>query len=245
MLPMSDKTSTKQETILDTTLKTIPPINPEGWKFIAIFAAITAFMGLFSTFLFWMGVVATVWCAYFFRDPIRTVPTREGLVVSPADGVVQTIVSVVPPEQLNLGTNERIRISVFLNVFNVHVNRIPAQSTVTGLNYFPGAFFNASLDKASEENERQHITLSLTGGKTMGVVQIAGFVARRILCQLKLGDTLATGQRFGLIRFGSRVDTYLPEGATPLVVVGQVAIGGETVFADLKSSETTREGVKI
>ncbi len=237
--------SAKQETILDTTLKTIPPLNPEGWKFIALFAAVTALLSLFSTYLFWAGVVLTLWCAWFFRDPIRTVPSREGLVVSPADGIVTKIVSVVPPQELNLGSNERVRISVFLNVFNVHVNRIPAQSTVTGLNYFPGAFFNASLDKASEENERQHVTLTLPNGKTMGVVQIAGFVARRILCQLKLNDSMATGQRFGLIRFGSRVDTYLPEGAIPLVVEGQVAVGGETIFADLDSKETQRTGVKI
>lgn len=237
--------SAKQETILDTTLKTIPPLNPEGWKFIALFAAVTALLSLFSTFLFWVGVVLTLWCAWFFRDPIRTVPAREGLVVSPADGIVTKIVSVVPPQELNLGSNERVRISVFLNVFNVHVNRIPIQSTVTGLNYFPGAFFNASLDKASEENERQHVTLTLPSGKTMGVVQIAGFVARRILCQLKVNDIMNTGQRFGLIRFGSRVDTYLPEGAIPLVVEGQVAVGGETIFADLDSKETQRDGVKI
>lgn len=237
--------SAKPETLLDTTLKTIPPLNPEGWKFVAIFAAITAFLGIYSTFLFWVGVVATLWCAFFFRDPVRTVPTREGLIVSPADGVVQKISTVVPPEQLGLGSEERVRISVFLNVFDVHVNRIPVHSTVTGLNYFPGAFFNASLDKASEENERQHITLTLPDGKTMGVVQIAGFVARRILCQLKLNDIMATGQRLGLIRFGSRVDTYLPLGAVPLVVEGQYAIGGETVFADLNASEPQRTGVKI
>lgn len=237
--------SAKQETILDTTLKTIPPINPEGWKFIALFSAVTALLGMLSTVLFWMGVVATLWCAYFFRDPIRTVPSREGLIVSPADGIVQTITTVVPPEQLGLGTTPRTRISVFLNVFDVHVNRIPIAATVTGLNYFPGAFFNASLDKASEENERQHITLTLANGKTMGVVQIAGFVARRILCQIKLHDALGTGERFGLIRFGSRVDTYLPEGANPLVVVGQRAVGGETVFADLQSKEAVRTGVPI
>ena len=237
--------SARQETILDTTLKTIPPINKEAWKFVAIFSAVTAFLGLYSVVLFWIGVVATLWCAFFFRDPIRTVPAREGLIVSPADGVVQSITTVVPPEQLNIGTAERIRISVFLNVFDVHVNRIPAQGTITHLNYFPGAFFNASLDKASEENERQHVTIALATGGSMGVVQIAGFVARRILCQLKVGDALATGERFGLIRFGSRVDTYLPEGATPLVAVGQYAIGGETVFADLKSNEPARLAVKI
>ena len=235
----------KEETIFDTTLKTIPPVNAEGWKFIAIFAGVTAFLGLYSSILFWIGVVATLWCAYFFRDPIRTVPSRAGLIVSPADGVVQSITNVVPPEQLGIGSAERTRISVFLNVFDVHVNRIPVAATITSLNYVPGAFFNASLDKASEENERQHVTLTLANGKTMGVVQIAGFVARRILCQIKQGDVKATGDRFGLIRFGSRVDTYLPEGVEPLVVVGQRAVGGETVFGDIASSESAREGVKI
>jgi len=186
-----------------------------------------------------------LWCAYFFRDPVRTVPTRAGLIMSPADGTVQKIVKTVPPVALNLGSSERTRISIFLNVFDVHVNRIPIRSTVTLLHYHPGAFLNASLDKASEENERQYVTLSLTGGKTLGVVQIAGFIARRIVCTLKEGQMVAAGERFGIIRFGSRVDIYLPEGAEPLVAEGQYAVGGETVLADLERNEPARTGEKI
>jgi len=237
--------NTSEETLFDTIRKTIPPINNEGWKFIAAFAAITAIMGSIACTLLWIGVILTLWCAYFFRDPIRTVPDRVGLIVSPADGMVQKIVKVVPPSDLNLGTAERTRISIFLNVFDVHVNRIPVQSTVTSLHYHPGAFFNASLDKASEENERQYVTLTLADGKTIGVVQIAGLVARRILCQIKEGQAVVTGERFGLIRFGSRVDIYLPENTEPLVVIGQYALGGETILADLQSAEMTRTGTRI
>jgi phosphatidylserine decarboxylase len=236
----------REETIFDTFLKTIPPMHPEGWKFVAIFAIVTALFFAFHLVpIGWIGVVLTLWCAYFFRDPIRTVPAREGLVVSPADGLVQKIVKVVPPAILKLGTAERTRISIFLNVFDVHVNRIPAAGTVTALNYHPGAFFNASLDKASEENERQHITITMSDNRTIGVVQIAGLVARRILCTLHENQTVLTGERLGLIRFGSRVDVYLPEGVTPLVIVGQRALGGETVLADFKSSEAPRAGMPI
>ena len=235
----------KEVTLLDTICKTIPPINHEGWKFIAIFAVVTAILGAFVHALFWIGAVLTLWCAYFFRDPIRTVPTRPGLIVSPADGTIQKIVKMVPPVSLNLGTELRTRISIFLNVFDVHVNRIPVQSKVTLLHYHPGAFLNASLDKASDLNERQQITLSLPDGKTIGVVQIAGLVARRILCTLKEGQSVTTGERLGLIRFGSRVDIYLPEDVEPLVVEGQYALGGETVFADMNSPEAARSGSKI
>jgi phosphatidylserine decarboxylase len=237
--------NTKEETLLDTICKTIPPLHPEGWKFVAIFAVVTAVLGAFVHALFWIGLVLTLWCAYFFRDPIRTVPLRPGLIVSPADGKIQKITKMVPPLSLNLGTEPRIRISIFLNVFDVHVNRIPVQSNVTLLHYHAGAFLNASLDKASELNERQQITLTLADGKTVGVVQIAGLVARRILCTLKEGQQVATGERLGLIRFGSRVDIYLPEGVEPLVVEGQYALGGETVFADMHSTETARSGSKI
>jgi phosphatidylserine decarboxylase len=220
-------------------------MHQEGWKFVAVFAAATALFSTFSPTLFWIGIVLTLWCAYFFRDPVRTVPGRAGLVVSPADGLVQKIVKIVPPAQLDLGTNKRTRISIFLNVFDVHVNRIPIRGTVTLLHYHPGAFLNASLDKASEENERQHVIITMGDGRTLGVVQIAGFIARRILCTLKEGQTVATGERFGLIRFGSRVDLWLPEGIEPLVVEGQYAIGGETVLADLQATEPARTGDKI
>jgi phosphatidylserine decarboxylase len=234
-----------EETLFDTIRKTIPPLNPEGWKFVALFAVGTLLLSMAAPLFFWPGAILTLWCAYFFRDPIRTVPAREGLLVSPADGLVQKIVKVVPPSVLNLGAAECTRISIFLNVFDVHVNRIPAAGTITALHYHPGKFFNASLDKASEENERQHITVVMNNGKAIGVVQIAGLVARRILCTLKQGQQVATGERLGLIRFGSRVDVYLPEGAHPLVIVGQRAVGGETVLADLGSHEPARAGVAI
>ena len=234
-----------EETLLDTIRNTIPPLNPEGWKFVAMFAVGTLLLSLLSSFFIWPGIILTCWCAYFFRDPIRTVPVKPGLFVSPADGLVQKIVKVVPPAQLNLGPTELTRISIFLNVFDVHVNRIPIAGLVTGLHYHPGKFFNASLDKASEENERQFITVKTPQGAMVGVIQIAGFVARRILCQLKEGQQVATGERLGLIRFGSRVDIFLPEGVEPLVIVGQRAVGGETVLADLQSREPQRIGVAI
>ena len=236
---------THDETVFDTIRKTIPPLHPEGWKFVALFALVTLLLSLASHFFLWPCVILTLWCAYFFRDPVRTVPVRKGLLVSPADGRVQKIAQVIPPAALNLGAAECTRISIFLNVFDVHVNRIPCAGTVTALSYHPGKFLNASLDKASEENERQHITVVADNGKAIGIVQIAGLVARRILCTLKQGQQVATGERLGLIRFGSRVDVYLPEGVAPLVIVGQRAVGGETVLADFGSDETARLGVGI
>lgn len=236
---------TRDETLFDTIRKTIPPLHPEGWKFVAMFAVATFILAEISHFFLWPCILLTLWCAYFFRDPIRTVPNRAGLLVSPADGLVQKIVKVVPPAPLNLGSAELTRISIFLNVFDVHVNRISGGGTVSALLYHPGKFLNASLDKASEENERQFITVQLDNGKSIGIVQIAGFVARRILCTLRVGQKVATGERLGLIRFGSRVDLYLPEGAIPQVIVGQRAVGGETVLADLASGEIARDGTRI
>lgn len=235
----------QEENIFDTIRKTIPPLHPEGWKFVAIFAIVSVIGTVFIPHFFWPGLILTLWCAFFFRDPIRTVPAREGLLVSPADGLVQNITRVIPSPSLNMGETERTRISIFLNVFDVHVNRIPIAGTVTSLHYHPGAFFNASLDKASEENERQYITVTTASGVSVGVVQIAGLIARRILCTLKVGQIVAGGERLGLIRFGSRVDVYLPEGVEPLVVVGQRAVGGETVLADLAGREPARAGIRI
>ena len=237
--------SQREDNILITICNTIPPINSEGWKFIAIFAVVTAILAVFSCALFWVGVVLTLWCAYFFRDPVRSVPTRPGLVLSPADGLVQKIVRVVPPGELGMGAGERTRISIFLNVFDVHINRVPLSGTVKATHYRPGAFFNASLDKASEENERQFVVVETAENVTVGFVQIAGLIARRIVCNLQNGQEVKSGQRFGLIRFGSRVDVYLPDGAEPLVIVGQRAVGGETVLADLAASEAARIGVLI
>ena len=234
--------SSQDNHLLETIKSVMVPIHPAGWMFIAIFAFITLVLSLFSQIFLWLGLMATAWCVYFFRDPLRVTPLREGLVVSPADGVVQKIGRVVPPEELDLGSEERVRVSIFLNVFDVHVNRIPTEGSITKMHYHPGKFLNASLDKASDENERQLIKITMPDGDTLGVVQIAGLVARRILCDLKEGQSVKTGERFGIIRFGSRTDVYLPKGATPLVIEGQRSIGGETIIADLKSNENERVG---
>lgn len=209
------------------------PIHKEGHVFILMFAVITAILMAFSETLGAIGLVLTAWCVYFFRDPTRTVPQRDGLVVSPADGIVSDIVQIVPPEELQLGDKPLTRISIFLNVFNVHVNRVPASGVISVLEYKPGKFLSADLDKASEENERQSCVVTLDDGEKIGFVQIAGLVARRIVCDLKLQQPVKTGERFGLIRFGSRCDVYLPADVATLVGVGQTMIGGESVLADL------------
>jgi phosphatidylserine decarboxylase len=219
------------------------PLHRDGWKFVAIFAAATA--GLFWLWspLGWAGVVMSLWCAYFFRDPPRVSPVGRNWVLSPADGVVSSIGPAAPPPEMGLGETALMRISVFMNVFDVHVNRSPTEGEVAALAYRPGRFFNASLDKASEFNERQAIRISTAAGPALGVVQIAGLIARRIRCDAKLGDSLRAGQRFGLIRFGSRVDVYLPDGVAPLVAVGQTMVAGETVLADLLSGGPARPTV--
>jgi phosphatidylserine decarboxylase len=244
--PLSEHTamSNQDNHLLETIKSVFVPIHPAGWMFIAIFAVVTLLLALISTLFLYVGLIATAWCIYFFRDPVRVTPIREGLVVSPADGVVQKIVTCVPPLELELGSEERVRVSIFLNVFNVHVNRIPIEGSVTKMFYHSGKFLNASLDKASEENERQSIKITLPDGGTLGVVQIAGLVARRILCDLTEGQSVKTGERFGIIRFGSRTDVYLPLGAKPLVIEGQIAVGGETIISDLKSTESERVGTK-
>lgn len=236
--------SNQDNHLLETIKAVMVPIHPAGWMFIAIFAVVTLVLGLFSQIFLWLGLIATTWCVYFFRDPVRVTPMREGLVVSPADGLVQKIVTCVPPVELGLGETPRVRVSIFLNVFDVHVNRIPIEGSITKMHYFAGKFFNAALDKASDENERQLIQITMPDGETLGVVQIAGLVARRILCDLVEGQSVKTGERFGLIRFGSRTDVYLPLGGKPLVIEGQRAVGGETIIADLKSSESERVGNK-
>ena len=216
------------------------PTHPEGWRFIAIFALITLSLAWLWAPLFWPGLGLTIWCYYFFRDPERAVPQREGLIVSPADGVVSLIVRMVPPTELDLGVEERVRVSVFMNVFNCHVNRAPIAGTIRKVVYHSGKFLNASLDKASEHNERNAITIEYADGKQIGIVQIAGLVARRILCWSKAGQDIATGERFGLIRFGSRLDVFLPAGVEPLVTLGQSTTAGETILADLNISEPAR-----
>ena len=211
----------------------VKPMHPEGRKFVAIAAAITVLLFLLWEPLGWVGVGLTVWVYYFFRDPVRVTPDRKGIMVSPADGVVSLLEPAVPPAELGLGDAAMTRISVFMSVFNCHVNRAPAAGTITAVAYRPGKFLNASLDKASEDNERNGITIELPDGRKFGTVQIAGLVARRILCWSKEGQEIGIGERFGLIRFGSRLDIYLPEGAKPMVSIGQTMIAGETVIADL------------
>jgi len=225
--------------MLSTVVK---PLHREGFAFVGLFAAVTAVLFLIWTPLGWAGVVLTIWCYYFFRDPARVTPDRPGLLVSPADGVISLIEPAVPPAELGMGAEPMTRVSVFMNVFDCHVNRVPIGGTIAAVAYRPGKFLNASLDKASEDNERNGLAITLADGRQVGVVQIAGLVARRILCEVKPGDVLETGARFGMIRFGSRVDVYLPEGVQPLVALGQVMTSGETVIADLTSDEPARQG---
>ncbi len=230
------------------SLKTISfSFHPAGWIFIGGFAAVTILLGYLGWGWFWIGVVLTVWCLYFFRDPRRVTPTRAGLVVSPADGIVVAVSDVVPDDELGLPHETFTRISIFLNVFDVHVNRIPADGVVKSRIYRPGKFVNASLDKASVDNERLALALQLTGehpyrDKMMGVVQIAGLVARRIVCEAQVGSSFKAGDHYGIIRFGSRADIYLPAGIQPMVIVGQRMVGGETVLADMLSTEAARQG---
>ncbi len=218
------------------------PIHRAGWPFIAIFATIALGMSFLWTPLGWVGAVLTVWCVCFFRDPPRITPTRAGLIISPADGVVQLIDRAAPPPELDMGEGQRNRVCVFMNVFNVHVNRVPIDGTIAATHYRPGKFFNASLDKASEFNERQSLRLTTNEGHDIAFVQIAGLIARRIRCDVSANQSVKTGERFGLIRFGSRVDVYLPDGVEPLVVLGQRTLAGETVIADLSNSESARTG---
>ncbi len=218
------------------------PIAPEGRIFVAIGVALALFLLWLGPWTGAIGVALALWVAYFFRDPPRTVPAREGLVVSSADGIVSSVTEAVPPAELGLGNEALTRVSVFLNVFDVHINRLPVGGVIERIAYHPGKFLNASLDKASVDNERNSLTVLLPDGRRIGVVQIAGLVARRIVCRVREGQTLRTGEQFGLIRFGSRTDHFLPPGTSPLVAVGQRMVGGETVIADLNSSEGPRGG---
>ncbi len=225
--------------ILDSVRKQLVPIHREGWPFIAIFAVVANLLAWIWSPLGWIGGILTVWCIYFFRDPVRTVPVGEGLVISPADGRVSMIVEAVPPPELGLSDEPMTRISIFMNVFNCHVNRVPVSGTIETIAYRPGLFLNAELDKASEDNERNAIIVN-TGRERFGVVQIAGLIARRIVGFVEEGDRLSVGERFGLIRFGSRVDVYLPDDYHPLVGVGQTTIAGETVIASRNDASSER-----
>jgi phosphatidylserine decarboxylase len=216
-----------------TIRRNLAPVHPQGYPFVAAFLAVTLVLFFIFPPLGWIGVMLTLWCASFFRDPLRVTPLEPGLVISPADGIVSHVGLRVPPAELGLGTAPRWRVGTFLSVMDVHVNRVPADGTVTRIAYRHGAFVNASLDKASEDNERNAIALALPDGRDLAVVQIAGLIARRILCDVREGEVVRAGERFGIIRFGSRTDLYLPEGVRPLVAEGQTMIGGETVIADL------------
>ena len=233
---MSDRTS-----LLDTIADFVTPIHREGTPFIAAGAVVTLLLLWLWSPIGWIAALITIYIAYFFRDPDRVVPLRGGLIVSPADGKVSAIETVTPPSELGLGDEPRVRVSVFLSVFDVHINRSPVAGKISRSHYFPGAFMNAALDKASEENERRSLVIDMASGEQVGVVQIAGLVARRIVTFAREGDSVGIGERFGLIRFGSRVDTYLPPGKTAIVAVGQRAVGGETILADLRSDEVERE----
>ncbi|MGQ4272530.1 phosphatidylserine decarboxylase [Terrihabitans sp. B22-R8] len=218
--------------VFDSIRKFIPPIHREGYPFIAIAFALAIVLMLLWQPLGWIGLILTVYVTYFFRDPIRVTPTEDRLVVSPADGLVTAVDYAVPPLELGLGPEPRQRISIFLSIFNVHVNRVPISGTVSRVAYRPGKFLNADLDKASEDNERNGLVIDGLAGQ-VAVVQIAGLIARRIVCWTEEGDHALPGARFGLIRFGSRLDVYLPAGSSVFASVGQTAVGGETVIADL------------
>ncbi len=220
-------------------------IHREGYIFIVIFAAATFLFASLNHTLGWIGFIMTAWCVYFFRNPDRYTPIDTSLVISPADGIITAITLAPPPAELGLGDDEMLRISVFLNVFDVHVNRIPISGKVTALHYHPGRFFNASLDKASVHNERQSVLIETNDGVKVVCVQIAGLIARRIVCDLEEGEVVHGGQRFGIIRFGSRADVYLPHKTVPLVCVGQRAIGGETVFANFKSTKVAQPKFEV
>ena len=231
----------ERHSLIDTITDGIVPVHSEGYRFLAIGAGVSLLLFWLWPPLAWIAVLATAYVAYFFRDPPRVTPLREGLVISPADGLVSAIERVRPPAELGLGDEPRLRVSIFLSVFDVHINRAPIAGRITRSVYVPGSFLNAALDKASEENERRALIITTAAGVEIGVVQIAGLIARRIVTFAKEGDSVGVGERFGLIRFGSRVDLYLPPGHGALVAVGQRAVGGETVMADLKSQEPERE----
>lgn len=218
-------------------LTKLPPVHPEGRKFAAIAGAITLLFFLFGwTALGWIGVVLTIWVLAFFRDPVRVTPVGDDLVISPADGVICMITDVVPPKEMGLGDETRTRVSIFMNVFNVHINRTPVSGSIERIAYIPGKFINADLDKASEDNERQMFVIRMDNGTKVGMTQIAGLVARRIIRFVREEDKVAAGERVGLIRFGSRVDVFLPQGTAPHVCVGQTMVAGETVLARIGDS---------
>lgn len=226
--------------IAQSIRKQFVPITPEGYPFIGAFALVALLLFWVWTPLGWLGTLLTLWCVYFFRDPPRVTPVRDGLVIAPADGVVSQITTAAPPRELGLGPAALPRISIFMSVFDCHVNRAPVAGRVEKIVYMPGKFFNADLDKASADNERNSLVIATSDGARIAVTQIAGLVARRIVCFVKEGQPVGAGERFGMIRFGSRLDVYLPEGTPPQVAVGQIATAGETVLADILGGDQSR-----
>jgi phosphatidylserine decarboxylase len=226
--------------VYDSIRKQLVPIHPEGYPFIGGCALASLILFWLWTPLGWLATLATLWCAYFFRDPPRVTPVRDGIVVAPADGRIDQIINAVPPMELALGERALPRVSIFMSVFDCHINRSPVAGRIDRIVYRAGAFLSADLDKASEDNERNSFIITSTSGQRIVAVQIAGLVARRIVSFAREGETVAAGQRIGMIRFGSRVDIYLPEGTRPLVAEGQTTIAGETVLADLKTAEAGR-----
>ena len=225
--------------IINSVRSQFVPIHPQGYPFIGGFAVVSLILFFIWSPLGWIGALATAWCAYFFRDPVRVTPLRDGLVVAPADGRVSLVVNAVPPKELGLSDKALPRISIFMSVFDCHVNRTPVSGRIERMVYRAGKFISADLDKASEDNERNAFIIT-TPRARIGVVQIAGLVARRIVPFVQEGQAVAAGDRIGMIRFGSRVDVYLPEGGRALVAEGQSAIAGETVLADLGQTDAGR-----
>ena len=220
--------------VINSIRSQLAPVNREGYPFIGGSALASLVLFWLWPPLGWLGVVATLWCVYFFRDPTRVTPARDGVVVAPADGRISRIADAAPPEELELDGLPLPRISIFMSVFDCHVNRSPLAGRVERMVYRAGAFLSADLDKASESNERNSFVIAADGGVRIAVIQIAGLVARRIVPFVRAGEVVGAGQRIGMIRFGSRVDVYLPAGTRPLVAEGQTAIAGETVLAEIK-----------
>jgi len=226
--------------VIDSIRKQLAPIHPQGYPFVGGFALVSLILFWLWTPLGWLATLATLWCAYFFRDPPRVTPVRDGMVVAPADGRVSQVVNAVPPKELALGERPLPRISIFMSVFDCHINRSPVAGRIDRIVYHAGKFLSADLDKASEDNERNAFVMTATTGQRIAVIQIAGLVARRIVPFTREGETVGAGQRIGMIRFGSRIDVYLPEGVRLLAAEGQTAVAGETVLADLKTTEAAR-----
>jgi phosphatidylserine decarboxylase len=231
----------ERHSLFDTIGDAIVPIHSDGIKFVAIAAGVALLLFLLWPPLAWLAVLVTAAIAYFFRDPPRVTPLREGLIIAPADGRICAIEHVRPPVELGLGEALRQRVSIFLSIFDVHINRAPSAGRIVRSIYVPGSFLNAAHDKSSEDNERRGIVIDTGANGEIAIVQIAGLIARRIVTFVNEGDSVGVGQRVGLIRFGSRVDLYLPPSRGALVALGQRAVGGETVIADLKSPEPERE----